>query len=210
MLKTENLGLTIIPEQTHITFPLLNILMDIINTNFIILDSLSSTQDEPNKHDCPSLRINKELIEAMKLLQTDISTIQTELNSIEEFVKESDSTLEKYSKDLQNIQKTVESIPDTYVKKGESYDNISIDKITESIRQLKLSINKVIRNVNEILIYVSDHINNNQYYTRQEIDNKIKKFDSVYDRIKELDERCAILESNQNIMDLKINHIIKN
>lgn len=209
MKKTENLGLTIIPEQTHITFPLLNILMDIINTNFIIIDTLSYNSNDTSDHDCPSVRINRELIEAMKLLQSDISTIEIELDKLKVDIKESDSILEKYSNNLKDIENTIKSIPDMYAKKDEIYDNVSIDKMSESTRQLKVSVNKIIRNINEILLYVSNHINNTPYYTCLEIDKKMERFGLIDDRIKELDERCINVESEQNLIQIKLNHVIK-
>ena len=208
MEKTENLGLTIIPEQTHITFPLLNILMDIINTNFIILDTLSNNSDSINSQNCPSIRINRELIEAMKLLQSDISTIDAELTKMKDDIKKSDSVLDGYSKNLMDIQNTIDAIPDTYIKKDEIYDNVSIDKIAESVKQLKVNINKIIRNINEILLYVSNHMNSNSYYTRSEVDEKIEKINLVNEKIEELSGRCVDIESNQKLIQIKLDYVI--
>ncbi len=208
MEKTENLGLTIIPEQTHITFPLLNILMDIINTNFIILDTLSNNSDSVNSQNCPSIRINRELIEAMKLLQSDISTIDAELTKMKDDIKKSDSVLDGYSKNLRDIQNTIDAIPDTYIKKDEIYDNVSIDKIAESVKQLKVNINKIIRNINEILLYVSNHMNSNSYYTRSEVDEKIEKINLVNEKIEELSGRCVDIESNQKLIQIKLDYVI--
>lgn len=207
MEKTEIYGFTMVPNQEHITFPLLNIMMDIVNSNFLLLDSLLQEKnvDPPTEE---NEDYKNKILEMIHKLKDDMIHINEKLTVLKDMEEKTKVTLQEHTNILEELQKDIDNIDDIYAKKDYTYDTVTIDRIAESVHRVKQTMRKMVHDINHILLSIANQ-ETIPYYSKDEIDEKLKSILNLSAKIEELKEYYIIAETNHKDLFDKMQYILK-